>query len=1458
MLLLTTLLTFTPVQTRLAQWGVDYVNKRYDTHIELEGLRYSFPNNLVLSELYTPDHHGDTLIYASELSVGIFGFGKDFFSASDADIEDLKFYYLQYEGEEEYNLDEFIAKFSSGPSDPDKPPFAVSIGDIDISNGRFRYEDFNCDSCVEFFLQRLNIEASDFELEGQYVSLDVEELNGVDRYSVAVQSLRSEFAYLEKEMRLHDLELQTPHTYLRGDATFYYDSTKAMRNFVDLVRMEGTIEEGRIRSQDIRYFAPEMPDFGDFELKGSVAGIVNDMELSGIDLRVGEESRVEGDFHFSNTTSADSLFMRAIDMDLSTYPGDIRFIAGLFEQDSLPAMIDKIGAFNLRGDFTGTLADFQTDAVLRSRLGGLSLQATLANLGSNAPLRYRGRVELNRFQLGELLGRNDLGMVSTQLKVDGRGLDPQTMNTSLDGEVSQLFFKDYNYQNISIDGDIAGGLFEGELQINDPNLQFDFSGSASFGQDTSSYNFEAKIVKAELNKLQLTKDTISTVTGEIKIDLKALDYNQWTGNILVFNTTYENSNNFYFFQDIEIVSNGMADTNLLAIRSNILDARIAGKYTYDGIVKAAKSQLSKYIKTMDPVKAPADHDFHFDLDINNTRILTEIFIPELEIDPGTRLDGRYHSDSSFFDISIESPGFDFKRTDVRNLSLSYQGDTAHTEVNFDLAKVILNDEIEIDSISLGNYYYRDTLNYNLSWILRDSVDSRGDLNGFAIQRGPSEFLLSIYSSDFNVGYQNFSIKGGNRFYVDTTGIRVEDFVIGNQSRSLVVNGNISDDPNEILRLRLQGFGMDLVDYFIRSRNTDFDGHLEGELLLTQLLGQPKFAADLHIDSLSMNGSTLGDLAVTSDWSVRNDTINLQARLLRGELETFVAEGYYQPDSTGSISFDLGFDRLFLQAFNPMVEGLLENLRGYANGQLKVRGTTGKPVVTGELSLPRAAFTVSFLQVDYNFNETPRVTLTEDKITFNELQLRDTDYRTEGILRGEIRHKHLRDFELDLEVEAREMLVLNTTAVSEDPYYGTAFVDGRITMTGPVDELVIDADLTSRRNSRFVLPLAGSTEVSESDFVTFVTPNQADTLQLTPTRRLNLDRGVALNFNLDLNQSATVEILIDEEGGNKLAGTGNGDILLRVAPYGEIELYGSYTIADGYYNFALQEGLITRRFDVLRGGTINWNGDPLGALINLTARYSTRADPSPLVTTYEGGRTLVYVDMNLSGELMNPEIDFTILTPRATSSVQSAINNRMTDPGGEYTQVFALLTLGQFIGNNNTGGALTASSGRNITMQGVTTLAETFLNQFTGKTSFSFDYQSGSAADPANVNNALTRDELDVGVSRQLFDDRITVNGSVGIPINDQTQQSQIAGDFEVEYNITRDGRFRAKVFNRAIQSYSSNLAQQNYQQGVGVFYRVDFNSLSDLWREIFGRNEDEDGESEDLPAPEASDDGKLP
>jgi hypothetical protein len=1430
LLVLAVVLSFSSVQTKVAKEATEWVNKEYDLDVDLASFRYVFPNQIQLREVFLPDQDQDTLIYAKALNVSIGGFNQ--LSATLAlnavEGESLKFHLLTKAGDSTSNLQWFISKFSSGDTTKKPKPFSMIISDLELSDSKFWLENLNCEgNCTAFKIVDLNTTAENFYLEGSDFGLEINNMQANDQYGLRIKELWGGFTYKKDQMVFSQLHLKTDRSQIDGDYGMYYNSISDMSDYVNKVHMEADLQESSISSEDIQHFASAFPDFDTFKIEGKASGVVNALSLKDILLELGTGTSVSGQIRLEDPTKVDKLFIDASEFKVETNTTDADHFYSMFTKDTLPEIVNRLGTTSFDGHFEGTLSNFNTEGVLLTDLGRLESDLNFRK-PATGPVQYQGFLKIHEFDLGSLLENKALGIVKAELNLDGKGFSPTSMKTDLLARISRFDANKYAYQDIKLDGKIAKGHFIGSASVNDPNLNFKFNGDATFTADTSDYDFTAIVEKANLKALNFTEEPVALVSGELDIKLEARDYEDWTGSLKLANVTYENKDRFYFFEDVLLLSEDLDTANRLRLKSTIADAELLGNFTYAGLSQVFVNEVAKYAHELTPKPIEQEQNFNFLIDVKNTKVITELFIEELAIDPATHFEGTYRSNDSRLMLNLKSPGIGYDENRVQDIKLNYSGSVLRSSLSFDVNKLKLASGLEIDSIKLGNFYYNDTLFYNLGAIFQDSVDGRLELHGYALQADTSKFEVGVFRSSFNVGYENFEILPDNKFFIDTGGVYIQNLLIENNQKKLAINGNISDNENEILRVSLQGFHMNLINYFLATPEARFNGNLYGDVILSQLLSKPRFAADIYVDSLFMNKTMLGNFSLYSDWAMENDTIYLGANMELGELETFSLGGYYQASEKGKLNFDVDFERFRMAALNPFLVGIAENVRGYLDGKIKVNGPVSAPKISGAVSLPKTAFTISFLQTDYNFEGTPTITFEQNEIKFPDLKLRDSKFGTRGSLSGTVKHNNFRDFKLNLNINANELLVLNTPGTSEDAYYGTAFVSGVIRMKGPPSQLEVTSDITTERNTTFNIPLSGSRNESQSSFVAFIDQSKPDTSNITTAQRFDIDKGIALNFDMNVNENAQVSIILDERTGNALKATGNGNIRLGISKGGEMDLYGTYTIKEGLYNFNLQ-GFLNKEFQVESGSSVAFNGSPFDAIVDITAKYVTRADPSPVVPGYTGGRVLTEVYLTIQGNLATPRISFDIKTPRASALVQTIVGNIGSD-ANKTEQVFGLLATNSFI--PETGISDGTGTGQINGWDILANQAASTLNQLTDRFDLSLNYQSDPNGQPLVEGNS--QEELEVGVSTSFLDDRVTVSTSLGVPVG--ANQSELAGEVQVEYSITKDGRFRAKVFNRELEN--NFVTQNTYQQGAGVFYRIDFNDGSDFWNKLFGREEE--------------------
>jgi hypothetical protein len=196
---------------------------------------------------------------------------------------------------------------------------------------------------------------------------------------------------------------------------------------------------------------------------------------------------------------------------------------------------------------------------------------------------------------------------------------------------------------------------------------------------------------------------------------------------------------------------------------------------------------------------------------------------------------------------------------------------------------------------------------------------------------------------------------------------------------------------------------------------------------------------------------------------------------------------------------------------------------------------------------------------------------------------------------------------------------------------------------------------------------------------------------------------------------------------------------------------------------------------------------------------------------------------MTGFLESPGIRFNIvLPPNSNELARSQLQNLTEEDVNK--QVISLLILGRFMPLQG----FASGTSRSYESAGISTTTEVlsnqlnyWLSQISNDVNIGLNYRAG---------DELTSDEVEVALSTQLLNDRMTINVNGNYDVRQtNANANQLVGDVEVEYKISPSGKLRVKAFTRANDHLLYEYAP--YTQGVGLFYREEFNSFA----ELFGR-----------------------
>jgi translocation and assembly module TamB len=480
-----------------------------------------------------------------------------------------------------------------------------------------------------------------------------------------------------------------------------------------------------------------------------------------------------------------------------------------------------------------------------------------------------------------------------------------------------------------------------------------------------------------------------------------------------------------------------------------------------------------------------------------------------------------------------------------------------------------------------------------------------------------------------------------------------------------------------------------------------------------------------------------------------------------------------------------------------------------------------------------------------------VQLKKDGLYFNSFTILDV-HQHAAIIDGAVRMEHFKNFIFALNINTKDFLLFNTTSKDNKEFYGRMIIDSKIDVNGPMTFPVVNAKLKMKKGSNFTFAVPGkklTTDKGEG-IIEF-----DESLRLNPILekgdKKDIQKSGLTGFDIssiiEIDKQATLRLLLDPSSTDSLVVKGEAALSFAIDRSGKTSLTGAYNLNGGSYLVSL-ESIIKRKFDIESGSTIIWNGDPLEADVSINATYSVRASPIDLVADQMSGisetdknaykqRYPFVVLLKLRGAVLQPEISFEIqLRPEDKGILGGAVNAKLNmlneDPSALNKQVFALLVLGRFVQEN----PLQTES--NVASTAVRTTVGKFLsaqlNQFSSKVvpgvELSFDIQS---YDDYQTGQAEGRTQVDIGVKKQLFNERLAVQvgGTVDVEGEKATQNSasDFTSDFKIEYKLTKDGRFRLKGFRN--NQYEGAIDGLLIETGAGVLYVHDFNK----WKELFNK-----------------------
>lgn len=1412
----------------LAKKVAKSVNEKFGTSIQISKVGLSWKGRVSLQDVLIQDHKQDTLIYTNRMRTRLRNLRpllKGQLNFRHTNLTDPYFHIKTYKGETDSNISIFADKFGEG-SDTEKP-FILSFTRLILDNGNFLITDENREDPNVFSMHDIYLKTDDFVLVKDVIDAEIQKLAFTSFDGLEVTDLQGVYHYSRTGMRLENMNLTTANSNVLGNLQFDYP-IDGLSNFENEVEWTFDIDPSEVNSDDIRVFYDGLGRNIDFAIKTQIRGTLNDFTLqeNSISFR---NSSINGDFKFTDLIEDDKEFVIQSDAhSLRTSDMDIRRLLPGILGSALPEEIKSLGTFSFQGKNILRQNAIYSDGVWRTGLGVAKIDLSLEDFKDFENAKYKGKIDLKDFRLGELINSKNIGNITSVLKVNGKGTKRETLDTEIDAKVTSFYINKYNYTNIDLKGDLKYPLFNGIATIKDRNLNMDFDGLINMSDEINQYDFTAKVNYSDLNQLGLVKrDSISVFTGIVTMDMDGTSVDDAVGEINFQETFYQTAKKYYYFDDFTISSTFDEDERTIAINSpDIVTGQLTGQFKLGGLSQLIKNGIGSIYTNYIPEEVTSDQFIAYDFEIHNKII--DVFIPQLELGDNTRLKGEVSSKDKKFELDFRSPeimAYDNYIGKI-NLQVDYDNPMHNTYLTVDSIHTKL---YSINGVEIQNTTKNDTLSITSTFRGGAGQKDFFDLSFYHTINPEGQSVFGIKKSgilfDNNLWYMNQENNAKNKVVIDENfkEFQIDSLVLNHNQEYIRMAGVVRDSTYKDLRLDFENVN---ISHLMPSVDSlEVIGKINGAFNLKQQGRNYYPTSTITVDNLILNHLKYGDFVLDIKGNEDLTRYDIKSSLIGDDKQYFSGLGYIDISQENPyMNVNLDFNSFDISGFSPFGAHVINKLRGLATGRIQLSGDPRAPEAIGRVYLKEGGMRVPYLNVDYRLEDNTEVVVSKNSWKIENAQLTDTKYKSQGRLNALVTHRNFQDIQFDMRVNANEMLVLDTSQEEDALYYGTAFISGEAYIHGPARELTIDVSATTEKNTSFTIPLSDVESIGDDSFMVFLSPEEKKR-RLTGEKILTKDiKGLAVNFDLDINNNAEVHVVVDKTNNSTLRARGFGTLLIQLNTLGKFNMEGDFQVLEGDFDFHYG-GIIHKVIKVVPGGFISWDGNPEQATINLRTKYETNANPSVLLDNTAINRTIpVEVLINLSGDLTHPDLDFDIEFPRVSSSVKSELEYKLQNREERDKQALFLIASGSFVNDNFQG--TNAFSGTLVDK--VSGLLNELFEDKDGKFSVGLDYTQGS-----NLPNQETADRFGVSLSTQI-NERILINGKVGVPVGGVYENS-IAGDIEVQWLVNEDGSLRLLFFNRQadIQFLGEN---QIFEQGAGISYTVDFATFKELVKKLFNKN----------------------
>ncbi len=1331
----------------------------------------------------------------------------------------------------------------------------IQDGNVDIekSFGTISPANYFDENHILFSSVNGNFENVLFEKDTITAKID---LSAKERSGLEVKKLQAVFKFTPALMEFRDLDLVTNRSHLKNYYSMKYaDFNTDMGNFVHAVTLESHFTNSSISSDDLAFFSSGLKTWKrEFLVSGDVKGTIDHLHGTNMIIQSGKNNYLNGDIDIRGLPATSGTFIdfnsrdsRTTYADLATLFPDLRGVTN--------PNLSALGNIGFKGTFSGFLNDFVTYGTVSTSLGTLVTDLNMKIPSKGAPV-YSGKIATNSFALGKFINSGQLGNISFKGKVSGKGFTSSTVDIAVDGNIKQVEFNNYNYQNIIAKGNYRNNIFQGTMSIDDPNVKVDgIAGFVNFSTKSPQFNLQADVQTLHSQSLHFTNENF-IFSGKLDFNFSGNNIDNFLGSAKIYNAMLTSNKQQLSFDSLALGSYFLEGKKFLTVQTNELTASVVGNFKILDLPDAFQLFLNKYYPAyiLKPRRQIQEQDFTFSIHTKNISDYIGLIDKRLKGFDNSVIEGNVNLPDNKLNIKISTPSFSYANINFNNVNFTGAGTLDSLTLAGNVDDVIINDSLHLPDTKISVSAHNDISDISIKTSASKTLNE-ADLS-LRLQTMADGFRLYFNPSSFVINDKKWILEKGGELVLSRNVLTASQvkFIQENQELTISTEPSSTGSSNDVLVDLKQINISDFAPFFLKRPR--LEGLITGDIRVNDPFGNVTVDFDTRADQFRFEDDSIGILKTSGNYSSVSGNLFANA-ISDNALYNFTADMTWKTkDSTNAqLKGTLNLSHSNIHILEKYLSGIFSGIHGNATGQLVVSGKASDPKITGKVTLNDAGLTVDYTRCRYLFQDNSVINFNTDEIDFGTITIKDTLNNT-ATVSGKLYHTFFDNFffnELHFKTDSRgnnpgKFVLLNTSSLNNKEFYGHLIGSADLTLNGPVTDMRMLITGEPTDSSHIYLPTGETAESGKIDYIEFTKLGREMNADLSARQ----DANIKVDMELTANPLVQIDVILDEVTKDIINARGNGKLIISAGTRDPLTIRGRYDVQQGNYTFNFQTFLKTPF--TLQQGFIEWQGDPYLANLNIDAVYrATKVDLSSIPTSTGNNRSRGDVDIifKLRGTLKDPRPDFEFQFPfdnplRSDPIANEYIKTRFqADKNYLNQQVTALLLFNTFINDqqglinaNNTGNFVTRSLGQVLSNTLSSSLSSVFrklfktnaVDLYTNINTSDFNFGGSQGITPKEIQNLGN-----FGFKTSFLKNRLLINfgGNVDYKLiqssNNSNSNFLFTPDVSFEYLITPDGKFRVVGFNRSDAAVGdiTGLSRLN-RTGVLLSYRKDFNTFAEL------------------------------